>query len=57
MSMADAQDKIEAWWRCAHEARPHGAIDWRTPIEFAGQAGLQPDLSNRQEPEIPTSER
>jgi len=57
MSLADAQDKIEAWRRFYNEARPHGALDWLTPIEFARQIGLKPDLANNQEPEILTSER
>jgi putative transposase len=57
MSLTDAQDKIEAWRRFYNEVRPHGALDWRTPIEFARQIGLQPDLAKNQEPEILTSER
>jgi CRP-like cAMP-binding protein len=57
MSLAAAQDKIDAWRRFYNEARPHGALDWRTPIEFARQTGLRPGPSNIQEPEILTSER
>ena len=57
MSLADAQDKIEAWRRHYNEARPHSALDWRTPMEFARQTGLKPGLSDNKEPEILTSER
>jgi putative transposase len=57
MSLADAQDKIEAWRRFYNEARPHSALDWKTPSEFARQARLQPGLSRTKEPEIQTSER
>lgn len=57
MSLADAQAKIEAWRRFFNEVRPHGALDWRAPTEFARQTGPRPGLSRRQEPEIPTSER
>lgn len=42
MSLADAQDKIEAWRRSYNEARPHGALDWKTPNEFARRAGFKP---------------
>ncbi len=57
MSLADAQEKIEVWRRFYNEARPHSALDWQTPTEFARQTGLKPGLSNNQEPEILTSER
>ena len=57
MSLADAQDKIEAWRRYYNEDRPHGALDWRTPTEFARQTGPRPGLSSSKEPENPTSER
>jgi putative transposase len=57
MSLADAQDKIEAWRRFYNEARPHSALDWMTPTEFARHTGLKPGVSSNQEPEILTSER
>jgi putative transposase len=57
MSLADAQDKIETWRRDYNEARPHSALDWLTPMEFARQAGIKPRLSTNKEPEILTSER
>ena len=57
MSLADVQDKIEAWRRHYNEVRPHSALDWLTPSEFARKTGLKPGLSSRQEPEILTSER
>jgi putative transposase len=39
MSLADAQAKIEAWRRAYNESRPHGALDWLTPAEFALRSG------------------
>ncbi len=57
MSLADARDKIEAWRRNYNETRPHSALDWLTPMEFARQTGLKPGLSDNKEPEILTSER
>ena len=57
MSLDDAQDKIEAWRQHYNEARPHSALDWRTPKEFARQRGEKPGLKGNNEPEILTSER
>ena len=57
MSLADAQGKIEAWRRHYNEARPHSALDWLTPSEFARQTGLKAGLSSSKEPEILNSER
>jgi len=57
MSLADAQDKIEAWRRFYNEARPHSALDWMTPTEFARHTGLKPGVSSNKRPEILTSER
>ena len=57
MSLPDAQDKIEAWRQYYNEDRPHSAIDWRTPAEFARQTGPRPGLSSSKKPENPTSER
>ena len=56
MSLTDAQEKIEFWRKHYNEARPHSALDWRTPSEFARQTGPGPGLSMNQEPENPTSE-
>ena len=35
LSLADARAKIEAWRVAYNETRPHGALDWATPAEFA----------------------
>jgi putative transposase len=35
MSLADARAKIEVWRLAYSETRPHGALDWATPAEFA----------------------
>ncbi len=57
MSLADAQAKIESWRRAYNESRPHGALDWLTPAEFARRSGLKPATADPQEPDIPTSAR
>lgn len=57
MSLDDARGKIEAWRRYYNESRPHSALDWATPAEFARRCWLQPAMAISEEPEISTSER
>jgi len=35
LSLDDARAKIEVWRRTYNEIRPHGALGWATPLEFA----------------------
>ena len=42
MSLDDARGKIEAWRRYYNESRPHSALDWATPAEFARRWGGAP---------------
>lgn len=57
MSLDDAKGKIEAWRRYYNESRPHSALDWSTPAEFARRCWLQPATAIPQKPEISTSRR
>jgi putative transposase len=57
LSLDDAKRKIEAWRRYYNEARPHTALDWATPAEFARRCGLQPATAVSEESEISTSDR
>jgi putative transposase len=38
LSLDDAKTKIEAWRQHYNEMRPHSALQWATPAEFARQA-------------------
>jgi putative transposase len=38
LSLEDARRKIEDWRRYYNETRPHSALQWATPAEFARQA-------------------
>jgi putative transposase len=38
LSLDDARRKIEAWRAFYNEARPHTALKWLTPSEFARRA-------------------
>ena len=41
LSLRDARSKIEAWRRFYNEERPHTALAWKTPAEFAREYGAQ----------------
>ena len=41
LSLDDARAKISAWRTYYNESRPHSALDWSTPTEFARRCGLQ----------------
>ena len=57
LSLDDAKRKIEAWRRYYNEVRPHTALAWKTPAEFARYSGLQPDETESTKPEISSSDR
>lgn len=41
LSLEDARDKIERWRSDYNQSRPHTALDWLTPAEFACRSGHQ----------------
>lgn len=41
LSLEDARSKIAAWRRFYNEERPHSALAWKTPAEFAREYGSQ----------------
>lgn len=41
LSLQEARMKIEAWRRDYNQARPHSALGYQTPQEFAAQAGAR----------------
>jgi putative transposase len=57
LSMEDARAKIDAWRRDYNESRPHSALEWIPPAEFARRCRLQPATTIPEEPEVSTSER
>ena len=57
LSLEDARDKIERWRSDYNQSRPHTALDWLTPAEFARRSGLQPATAGIKEPEISTLDR
>jgi putative transposase len=57
LSLDDAKAKIAAWRTEYNESRPHSALDWATPAEFARRCRLQPATAISVKPEVPTSER
>jgi putative transposase len=57
LSPDDAKAKIGAWRTYYNESRPHSALDWLTPAEFARRCGLQAATVIPEKPEISTSGR
>jgi putative transposase len=57
LSLDDAKSKIEAWRRYYNETRPHYALQWATPAEFARQARESALSEANQKSEISTNER
>jgi len=41
MSLEDARDKEERWRRDYNEFRPHSALTYLTPVEFAPRTGSE----------------
>ena len=57
LSLADAQGKIEAWRQYYNEARPHSALAWSTPGEYARRTCHSAAVGVVSEPEISAYER
>lgn len=38
LGLADARQLVEAWRQDDHQARPHSALGYQTPVEFAQRA-------------------
>ncbi|CAR51441.1 putative insertion element IS407 [Burkholderia cenocepacia BC7] len=52
LSLEDARRKIEVWREYYNEARPHSALQWMTPAEFARQCTDRADPARPEEPEF-----
>jgi putative transposase len=57
LSLEDARLKIDAWRADYNEARPHSALGWQTPAEFACQARAASQIPLSNQPEFSTLER
>lgn len=54
LSLEDARRKIEVWREYYNEARPHSALQWMTPAEFARQCTDRAGSARPKEPELST---
>ncbi|WP_165720288.1 integrase core domain-containing protein [Bordetella trematum] len=54
--MDDAKEKIDAWRTYYNEVRPHSALKWQAPAEYARQHLADGQIANLNEPEISTSD-
>ena len=52
LSLEDARRKIEVWREYYNEARPHSALQWMTPAEFARQCTDRAGSARPEEPEF-----
>ncbi|MCW3701432.1 integrase core domain-containing protein, partial [Burkholderia cenocepacia] len=52
LSLEDARRKIEVWCEYYNEARPHSALQWMTPAEFARQCTDRAGSARPEEPEF-----
>ena len=52
LSLEDARRKIDEWRQYYNEARPHSALQWAMPAEFAHQARENPLSGRPTEPEF-----
>lgn len=57
LSLEDARGKIADWQRYYNESRPHSALQWAAPAEFAHQATKNASTDDSTTPEISTSGR
>lgn len=57
LSLEDARAKIEAWRKDYNEFRPHSALQWMTPAEFARQTRETPLSGTSMESKISTLDR
>jgi len=57
LSLEDARRKIEVWREYYNEARPHSALQWMTPAEFARQCIDRADSAHPEEPEFSNQDR
>lgn len=57
LSLDNARGKIAAWRQYYNESRPHSALQWETPAEFARRARQRAPTDETPKPEIPTSDR
>ena len=57
LSLDDARSKIADWRRYYNESRPHSALQWATPAEFARRARESVLTDESTTPEISTSGR
>jgi putative transposase len=55
-SLAEARRVIELWRLDYNHVRPHSSLGGLTPVEFAGEAGLQPTASASTPPPPPAQE-
>lgn len=57
LSLDDARSKIGEWRQYYNETRPHSALQWATPAEFARATRGNAELEVQTKSKIPTNDR
>nr|WP_097462131.1 IS3 family transposase [Mangrovitalea sediminis] len=57
LSLADARQKIEAWRTFYNQVRPHSALDWSTPADYARKHAVPHENGRHLKPDFSDKER
>lgn len=57
LSLQDAEQKIEAWRTFYNQVRPHSALEWLTPSDYARKHAVSRQKEQPLEPDFSTQER
>ncbi|HAX09264.1 MAG TPA: IS3 family transposase [Marinobacter hydrocarbonoclasticus] len=57
LSLADAEQKIEAWRTFYNQVRPHSALGWSTPSDYARKHAVSGRLKQQLKPDFSDNER
>ncbi len=57
LSLTDAEQKIETWRTFYNQVRPHSALGWSTPADYAQKHAISGHLEPQLEPDFSGNER
>ena len=57
LSLADARQKIEAWRSFYNQVRPHSALGWLTPADYARKYAVPHENGRHLKPDFSEKER
>jgi len=57
LSLADSEQKVEAWSTFYNQVSPHSALVWPTPSDYARKHAVSDRLKQQLEPDFSGNER